>query len=301
LFKGTLLYVGKESNLNIRSALVCALVGCLMLVSIACPAAWAENYKPFPLRDFSEYVDARAQLQALVNTMGFHSVNHFCIVGYQGPEIHDFSGFYVYWPTQDKFIIWDGGTDTILDSVHYWDLRRDILPDSVAWPPQDIMLPWHQADIEAVLRDCRIYGNAFTIKKTVGGWVPISKFRAFSTIQVQLQFLVDHEAVGKSNRFCVVGQKDGPFLGAYVYWQTQETLILWTPSPYDIYDPFAVAGMPVQIDLKHDLRDQEDDYYNRHQMQRLYAESILRACRTLGENFIIRKTNWEDFGDENSR
>jgi hypothetical protein len=106
-----------------------------------------------------------------------------------------------------------------------------------------------------------------------------------------LQFLVDNLATLKVNDFCVVGQKDGPFLGAYVIWKTQDRLLLWLPSRYDQFDPFAVTYSSVQIDLKNGLRDSEDANDYRSEMQRSYAMSIVQACQKVGEDFVVGKSN----------
>ena len=110
---------------------------------------------------------------------------------------------------------------------------------------------------------------------------------------MKLRDLVDHDAIQKTNKFCVIGQKDGAFLGAYVYWQTEDQMIFWLPDPKNNYVPDALTDSPVQIDLKHGLRDEEDVKYDQYndEMQRSYAESILQACKKSGQDFIVNKSN----------
>jgi len=274
------------SSLKARCVLAGLAVGWLMLAEPARLVAWADVLKPAPIRGSEWDVGVRAQLQAMVNAYGFHSINHFCIVWYPGSSKDDFAGPYVYWPTQDKFIVWGVGSNLILESTDYFDIQRDVLADGV-----DLTSTYpHRGDVTAIVRDCRIHGNAYTIKKTIGGWVPIGKFDQFLSAKQQLQFLVDDLAPTKVNKFCVVGQKDGPFLAAYVYWQTQNKLILWLPDPNDGVEPSDLAYMPVQIDTRHDLRDTEDAQDYRNEMQRSYALSILQACQKVGEDYVVNKS-----------
>jgi len=266
---------------------VCSVFGLLTLLGIACPVARADDGRPAPIRGSVWDVGVRAQLQAMVNAYGFHSVNHFCIVWYPGPGEHNFSGPFVYWPTQDKFIVWGPGSDLILGSSYYFDIRRDVVPDD---EDPTTMYP-HFSEVQSIIDDCRRYGNAYTIKKTVGGWVPIRKFSQFATVRAQFQFLVDNVATAKENDFCIVGQSDGPFLGAYVVWRTEDKLILWLPSPHDVYEPISIAYASVQIDLKNGLRDSEDANDHRNEMQRSYAMSIVQACQKVGEDFVVGKSN----------
>ena len=121
--------------------------------------------------------------------------------------------------------------------------------------------------------------------------MPIARYAQFSTVNVQLQYLVDNNGSQKTNKFCVIGQKDGMFLAAYVYWETEHQLIFWLPSQDDKDDPFDVADAAIQIDIKHGLREEEDADGGRYQMQRSYAEGILRACQKSGQDFTIGKSD----------
>jgi hypothetical protein len=248
--------------------------------------ARADNYTVVPLRDDPSFADVHFQLQAMVNVFGFHSVNHFCIIAYRAKD-DDAVVPHVYWPTQDKMIVWGVGSDLLLASTDYLDLRRDILPGGTDTSPDYLT----HAEVDGLITDCRERGSAYTIIKTYGGWKRIDEFPEFSTVKAQLQYLVDHKASEKLNDFCVIGQNDNDFLAAYIYWKTQDQLLYWLPSKYDVDDPFAVADSPVQIDLKRGLRDEEDAGNERNQMQRSYADAILRACRNMGQNFVVQKSN----------
>jgi hypothetical protein len=174
----------------------------------------------------------------------------------------------------------------ILNEIHYFDLTRDVLPDG-----SSSIDYWTRSDVDHVMRDCRARGDGYTIIKTAGGWVPISHYPQFATVKDQLQDLVDHDATQKINKFCVIGQKDGAFLGAYVYWLTEDQLIFWLPNPNDIDESDALTYPTVGIDLKHGLRDEEDAKDDRDEMQRSYAETILQACQDSGQNFVINKSS----------
>jgi len=249
----------------------------------AARANQVDGVYPVPIQNVPAFSDVRAQLQALVNTFGFHTVNNFCVVAYAGPKGDNSVLPYVYWPTQNKLIEWGIGSNLILGSNHYFDLTRDVVPDGAI--SIDSLT---RADVDSVLQDCRRYGNKFTITKTSGDWVPISQLPQFSSVIAQLQDLVDSNGPPGRNSFCVIGQKDGSFLGAYVYWQTADRLIFWYPTPHDLG---ALTYSEVQIDLKHGLRNEEDADDDRNEMQRSYAEAVIRACRTSGKNFLINKSN----------
>ena len=261
----------------------------LLLGLSICSAACAQNDNAVSIRNDPDLSDLHIQLQALVNTLGFHKENQFCVVGYEGPKKDDPVIPYVYWPTQNKFIIDGYGSNMLLDTTDYFDLKRDILPNGLPIPPQDYILPWRQSDVDAVIQDCRLHGNSYNVTKTVGGWIQISQLSQFSTVNEQLQYLVDKTADQERNEFCVIGQKDATFLAAYVYWQTEDRLFLWLPSQYDKYDAFSVKDAPFQVDLKHGLRDEEDAEDSRNEMQSSYADAILKACRLSGQSFIVNK------------
>jgi hypothetical protein len=172
-----------------------------------------------------------------------------------------------------------------MESGKVSDLTRDVLPDGAM---RDDYL--HRSDVKSIIQDCRKNGSYCTIKKIDGGWVPIGAYSQFSTIRTQLQDLVDHDATQKSNTFCVIGQKENGYLAAYVYWRTEDQLIFWLPDKNDAYETYALTDSIFQIDLKHGLRDEEDAAYQENEMQRSYAEAILKACRKSGQNFVIKKS-----------
>jgi len=260
-----------------------------LLVFCVGPSARASGNHIVSIQNDPDFADVRIQLQALVNTMGFHSVNHFCIVAYKDDDDSTVVP-YIYWPTQNKLIAWGFGSDLILGSTDYFDLTRDVLPRGVPIPPQDYILPWTQSEVDALKQDCARFGVEYVVKKTAAGWVQIAKYPQFSAIKTQLQYLVDQHGKQEENQFCVVGQTDGKFLAAYVYWMTDDQLIFWLANKYDIYESDALSDSPVQIDLKNGLREAEDAADDRDEMQRSYVQAILRACKVSGQNFVIKKS-----------
>jgi len=254
------------------------------------PVARAGGDTVIPLKNTPYYADVSIQLQALVNNFGFHDNNYFCVIAYKSGEDGTVTA-YVYWPTQNKLIVWGVGSSILLASTDYFDLLRDIAPSPADIPPQDFILPWTKADVISLVQDCHAQGSIYTVMKTTDGWAPIRRFSEFSSVEAQLQYLVDNNSSAKVNNFCVVGQKDGVYTAAYIYWQNQNRLIYWLPGKYDVDDPFAVSDSPVQIDLNHGLRDEEDSSDERNEMQRSYATAIVRACRRTGQQFVIRKSN----------
>lgn len=240
--------------------------------------ARAQTYPVVRVEDYPEYANVRAQLQALVNAYGFHDRNQFCIITYNGPDMGDDPIPSIYWPTQNKYIAWGSGPQSsIIGASDYFDLTRDIVPDNYDNGANTSTYLMTRSEVDGIINDCRGRGEKYTITKTHGGWVSISKFSQFVLVNEQLQDLVDLDSSPKINKFCVIGQKDGSFLAAYVYWQTQEQLIMWLPDKNFPDDPYAVAYADVDIDLKHGLRDQEDGHDDRDEMQRSYAQSILKA------------------------
>jgi hypothetical protein len=276
-----------EYFLKIGVASYFSILVALLFSFCACPAAWADELTVVSVQ--SNFPDVRIQLQALVNTFGFHTVNYFCIITYGLPKGDDEWTPIVYWPTQNKLIEWGVGSTLITGSDHYFDLSRDVIPDGEVTNDY-----WHRSDVDRVVKDCGARGDKFTINKTRGGWVSIGRYSQFATVKAQLQYLVNHNdlsnnnALPKTNKFCVIGQKDGTFLGAYVYWETADQLIFWYPDPDD--DQLAVTYSDVQIDLKHGLRNQEDAEDDRNEMQRSYAESIVKVCQASGQTFIVNRT-----------
>ena len=166
-----------------------------------------------------------------------------------------------------------------------YDLTHDVLPDGAI--TNDYL---HSSDVKNIARDCLKHGDTYSIRKTDGDWVAIEKFLQFASVQTQLKYLVDHDAIQRTNKFCVIGQKDGAYLAAFIYWKTEDQLIFWHPNKNDMYDSFAVANSYVDIDLNHGLRNKEDAADRENEMQRSYAKAILKACQKSGQNFTINKS-----------
>jgi hypothetical protein len=118
----------------------------------------ADEPVPVSIQDNPNFVDMRAQLQAVVNALGFHSTNRFCVVGYETDDVH-YPLAYIYWPIQNKMIAWDfGSNQPTTESGKIFDLTRDVLPDGAM---TDNYL--HRSDIKSIMQDCRKYGNYYTI------------------------------------------------------------------------------------------------------------------------------------------
>lgn len=251
------------------------------------PDSTASEPIPVSVRNNPLFANLPAQLQAMVNALGFHTLNRFCVVGYKIGDKDTYPLAYIFWPTQNKIIAWSSAaTQTILLTGQSSDLTRDILPDG------EITINYlHRSDLAAILKDCWKFGNNYIIKKTVAGWVPISMYQQFSSIHAQLQFLVDNTHTRRKNSFCVIGQRDGGFLAAYVYWKTQSKLYMWLPDKDDSVDPYALANSVVEVDLKHGLRNKGDANDDGSEMQRSYAISIIKSCQRYGQNFFILKSH----------
>jgi len=235
------------------------------------------------------YAGLHDQIQALVNICGLHDMNYFCVIAYGPQSEGDTESLpLIYWVTQDKLIVWGVGGDRLFESDRYIDLSRNILPEGQSTTSPDYLT---KSGAEMVLEDCQRRGERFTARKTQGGWVSIDKFDQFSTAQAQLPDFVDHNGKVKQNRFCIIGQKDGAFLGAYVIWLNAGQLFFWLPSPYDKVDTNVLTDAALQIDLRAGLRDKEDSKDDRDEMQRSYAEGVLRACHESGLYFYFQKTN----------
>jgi hypothetical protein len=270
------------------SSLLLRIVVSVMAAYGAPMAAHAqENSRPISVDKIKQVGDMRVQLQDLVNGLGFHSINRFCVIGYMPYGAPKSAFVYVFWPTENEIIEWDRLYETLLEGGEPSDLTHDILPDNT------ITVNYlHRSDLISILDDCWKHGTNYVIKRTVGHWIAISHFQQFSSVTAQLKYLTDNNNLQK-NDFCVVGQADGHFLAAYVYWKTANRLILWVPTKDDSADdPTVLSNAFVNIDLKRDLRDQEDKQkYYTLEMQKSYAEMILNACRKYGDDFVILRSN----------
>ncbi len=242
-----------------------------------------------PIRNLPAFSNARVLLQALANTEGFHDENHFCVVAYKGPS--DLQAE-IYWSTQNKLILWvPEGSNAVFFTRDYVDLTRDVVANAADIKPSDYILPWTREEVNAVLQDCARHGNYYSIKRTFEGWIQVSRFSQFVTLQKQLQDLVNTDGHVKLNRFCVIGQQDGAYLAAYVYWPAQNKLIFWLPDPYNQYVSDALTNSPVSIDLARDLRDKEDANNIGNEMERSTALKVIEACRKFGSIYTILKSN----------
>jgi hypothetical protein len=104
-----------------------------------------------------------------------------------------------------------------------------------------------------------------------------------------LQTLVDDKAHQKKNDFCVIGQKDGDYLVAYVYWKNEDELLLSNSDPEDYDASYALDPAYISANLKTDAVDHEHYVYqwDADLMPKRFAESILNACRRSGQQYSI--------------
>jgi hypothetical protein len=119
-------------------------------------------------------------------------------------------------------------------------------------------------------------------------WVSVRHFPAFSDIQSQLQVLVNVNGHEKTNQFCVIGQKDSHSVQAYVYWSTEQKLILWVPH---LYDDEALVTSNRYLDLKRDVVDGNDVHGSTYMVTRSFVSTTLQACSDHGDKFTIQKSN----------
>jgi hypothetical protein len=118
-------------------------------------------------------------------------------------------------------------------------------------------------------------------------WVSIDRLPAFSDARSQLQVLVNLNGHAISNRFCVVGQQDGRYESAYVYWPTENKLILWEPIQDDAQ---AIVDSRRYLDLKRDVIANDTDSTSTYLLTRAEVGHILAACRTYGQIFVVERT-----------
>ncbi len=119
-------------------------------------------------------------------------------------------------------------------------------------------------------------------------WVSIRHVPAFSDVRAQLQMLVNVNGRQKTNQFCVIGQKDDTSVQAYVYWPTEQKLILWVPH---LYDNEALVTSDRYLDLKRDVVDGNDVHGSTYLVTRSFVNAALKACQEHGEKFTIHKSN----------
>lgn len=263
---------------------VLSIIAAFFLWCVSASIAHAGDGWDRPIDGVPAFADAQSQLQALVNIKGFYRVNQFCVVA-----ASDLSAAEVYWPTEGKLILWEPMDNpfALLWSRDYVDLKHDVVRSANDITLQYMVLPWTKPEVNEVISNCQKYGSKFTINKSEGGWVQISSFPRFSSIRVQLQTLVKAQAHSKRNDFCVIGQHDGNYLAAYVYWVTENRLIMWNPDPNDFSEPHGLVDSYSNIDLKTGAVDQEFFSRTAAEMPKSYANKILQVCQASGEKFTI--------------
>ncbi len=118
-------------------------------------------------------------------------------------------------------------------------------------------------------------------------WVTIHGQPRFSDVRSQLQALADINGTQDRNEFCVVGQQDGRHRQAYVYWPTENKLILWIPH---LYDDQALVRSKRYLDLRRDVVPGNDVHGSTYLLTRTDADAIIHACQATGETFTILKS-----------
>ena len=118
-------------------------------------------------------------------------------------------------------------------------------------------------------------------------WVTIHGQSRFSNVHAQLQALTDINGTRDRNEFCVVGQQDGRYRQAYVYWPTENKLILWIPH---LYDDQALVRSKRYLDLTRDVVPGNDVHGSTYLLTRTDADAIIHACHARGETFTILKS-----------
>ncbi len=118
-------------------------------------------------------------------------------------------------------------------------------------------------------------------------WVSIRTLPYFDHAREQLQILVDTNGHRKANRLCVIGQRDGTSSQAYVYWPSENKLILWTP---DVTDPATLVHSRRYLDLKRDVVTGDDVHGSTYLLSQHFVNQTLSACAEKGDYFTIIKS-----------
>lgn len=108
----------------------------------------------------------------------------------------------------------------------------------------------------------------------------------FADARAQLQVLVDDDGHHVANRFCIVGERIGSTVQAYVHWPTENRLILWEPQQDN---PRAIVGSRRNLDLTRDVVDGNDVEGSTYRLTRATANGILHACRENGTQYLVTK------------
>lgn len=117
-------------------------------------------------------------------------------------------------------------------------------------------------------------------------WISIQGRTEFADVNDQLQVLANSNGHRTENQFCVVGQQDGHYVQAYVYWPDENKLILWEPH---LYDNQALVGSKRYLDLTRDVVAGDDVHGSTYLLTRADADAILLACHLHGEQFMIKR------------
>ena len=134
------------------------------VVQLAPARAQAAN-RWFPIVGNPEFADVRAQLQVVVDEHAHERANQFCVVGEKG---HGFMEAWVYWPADNKLILWLPDHDNphaIAGSKRYLDLTRDVVDGTDV---QGSTYKLTRATANDKIRACAQHGNIYTIQKSTG-------------------------------------------------------------------------------------------------------------------------------------
>jgi len=140
--------------------------GTIALTLVCTAQSSTPNY--FPVSSVSDYPHPEKALAALVRRDGWAKINHFCVVGIRFPD-HSYEAR-VYWTENNTITLWDhgiegdnGNTDTLLQSIRTWNLKRDVIPaakDLYGGPMQT-----QKEEVDETLDGCKRVGQLFVIRK----------------------------------------------------------------------------------------------------------------------------------------
>ena len=130
------------------------------------------------------------------------------------------------------------------------------------------------------------------IAKQAERWFAIHNDSAFVDVVPQLQVLVNAEGHARTNRFCIVGQQVGADRQAYVYWSTDDKLILWEPQTDN---PRAILASRRFLDLHKDVAEDNEVGGSTYRVTRRFVATTLAACRLYGTKFMIQRTGKPPF------
>ena len=118
-------------------------------------------------------------------------------------------------------------------------------------------------------------------------WVSIRTLSDFTDTKAQLQALIDANGRAATNRLCVIGQRDGRYQQAYVYWPSENKLILWTP---DATDPETLVHSRRYLDLTRDVVKGNDVHGSTYLLPQTFVDETLKACAEKGDHYTITKS-----------